>query len=315
MRASAETGEVSAVGFGRDAAEATVSLLRATVVKYFKDEPANLTRNVLQNEILPNASSFVQSYKVLDSGKSGSMGITANVDLDVLRALFSVRPEKFGEPAGTKVLVVVRGAKIPDSLTTPTSTLNPYAAIELAVKERLARRQFTPVTISQEDLQDSGAGDDVASAELMRGLGAKAEARLAVGISSRYETFENENSHRKEERLLLTAVLVDVKSGVAIGHSSGHFTNPQAKRDQYNIELQKSLSEESKDLFQELFVTAGKRLAKDSGHDDFSLVRVQYPLNGWLVSRFRTALEGVKGVKSVLESGASRGRFDLSVKP
>jgi hypothetical protein len=312
--ARAETGEVAAVGSGRDASEATVSLLRSTVTKYFKDEPAILTRNVLQNEIIPNASSFVQSYKVLESGKGG-VSISANVDLDVLRALFSVRAEKLGEPAGAKVLVIVKGARIPDSLTTSATTLNPYAAIELAAKERLTRRQFTPVSLSSEELQDSGAGDDVASAELLRGLGAKAEARLAIGVSSHYETFENENSHSKDERLMLTAILVDVKSGVVIGRATGHFTNPKAKRDQYNIELQKILSEESKDLFQEMFVMAGKRLSKESGHDERTIVRVQYPLNGWLISRFRTALESVKGVKSVLESGAARGRFDLSVKP
>lgn len=311
----AESGEVVAVGSGRDATEATLSLLRITVAKYFKDEPAALTRNVLQNEILPNASSFVQSYKVLEGGKSGAMSISANVDLDVLRALFSLRADKLGEQAGAKVLLIVKGARIPDSLTTPAVTLNPYAALELAAKERLSRRQFAPVMLSQEDLVDSGAGDDVASAELLRGLGAKAEARLAMGISSRYETFENENSHSKEERLAITAVLVDVKSGIAIARSSAHISNPKTKRDQYAIELQKVLAEESKDLFQELIVMAGKRLTKDSGKEELSVVRVQYPISGWLVSRFRTALEGVKGVKSALELGAARGRFDLAVKP
>src|SRR5687768_15979203 len=100
--AGAETGEVSAVGSGRDSSEASVSLLRSTVSKYFKDEPAAITQNVLQNEIIPNASSFVQSYKVLESQK-GMVSISANVDLDVLRALFSIRADKLGEPAGAKV--------------------------------------------------------------------------------------------------------------------------------------------------------------------------------------------------------------------
>lgn len=312
--ANAETGEVSAVGSGRDATEATLSLLRVTVAKYFKDEPPALVKNILQNEILPNASSFVQSYKVADS-RSGSMSISANVDLDVLRALFSLRAEKLDEAPGARALVIVKGARIPDILTDPKITLNPYLALETAAKERMSRRQFTPVVLDPAELQESGAGDDVASAELLRGLGAKADARLALGISSRYETFENENSHNKEERLVLHAVLVDVKNGLTIGRSSTFVATPKAVRMQYNAELQKVLLEESKDLFQETLVMAGKRLAKDLSHDESSLVRVQNPLNAWLVGRFRTALEGVKGVKSVVELSASRGKFDLRVRP
>lgn len=312
--ALAETGEVSAVGMGRDSGEATLSLLRIAVAKYFKDEPAPLTKAVLQSEILPNASSFVQSYKVLES-RPGSVSISANVDLDVIRALFTLRAEKIGEANGAKALVVVKGARIPDSLTTPASTLNPYAAIELALKERLTRRQFTPAVLTAEELQESNAGDDAASAELLRGLGAKAEARIAVGVSSRYETFENENSHSKDERIVLSATMVDVKSGTTIGRSTAHVGNPKVKRDQYNVELQKLLVEESKDLLQELFVMAGKRFSKDAGQEEQTIVRVVRPENAFLVSRFRTVLESVKGVKSVLEFQAIRGSFDFRLKP
>jgi hypothetical protein len=312
--AHAETGEVSAIGSGHDAAEATLSLLRSTVAKYFKDEPSAVVRSVLQNEILPNAASFVQSYRVLDS-KAGTMSISANVDLDVLRALFGLRPDKLGEPANAKALVVVRGARIPDNFTTPNATVNPYAALELAAKERFSRRRFTPVVLSAAEVQELGAGDDVSSAELLRGLGAKAEARLALGISSHYETFESEHSYHKEERVVFTAVLVDVKNGTVVGRTSTHFTNPVTKRDQYNIELQKLIVEDSRDLFQEVFVQAGKRLAKESAKDDSVVVRVLQPANAMLTGRLRTALEAVKGVKSVLEYSASRGHFDFRVKP
>lgn len=312
--ARAETGEVSAVGSGHDAGEATLSLLRSTVAKYFKDEPAAVVRNVLQNEIIPNASSFVQSYRVLDS-KAGNVTISANVDLDVLRALFSLRPDKIGEEANAKALVVVKGARIPDNFTSPNATVDPYAALELAAKERLTRRHFTPVTLSAAEIQELGAGEDITSPELLRGLGAKAEARLALGISSRYETFENENSHRKEERVIFTAALVDVKNNVLVGKATTHFTNPATKRDQYNIELQKLIVEDSKDLFQDVLVAAGKRLGHETGKDDSAIVRVLQPQNAMLTGRLRAALEGVKGVKSALEYAASRGHFDFRVKP
>src|SRR5262245_56209829 len=61
LAALGETGVVAASGAGRDTAEAMSSLLRTTVGKYFRDQPAPLARSILQAEILPNASSFVQS--------------------------------------------------------------------------------------------------------------------------------------------------------------------------------------------------------------------------------------------------------------
>lgn len=312
--ALAETGEVSAIGNGRDVGEATLSLLRNSVTKYFTDEPAAITRPILQNEIIPNASSFVQSYKMLEGSKGGAVSISANVDLDVLRALFSLRPDRMGEEKGAKALVVVRGARIPEAMG-GAAPANPYLALEQAAKERFSRRQFEPLVLGANELQEMGIGDDVTSPELLRGLGAKKEARLVLGVASHYESFENENAHGKDERLLLTATLVDVKAGTVIGRSSIHVTNPKTRRDIYVSDLQKVLLEESKDLFQDVIVSAGKRLAKEGTKEEFALVRVQYPPNALLVSRFRTALEAVKGVKSVVEFSAHRGAYDFALRP
>ena len=102
--AYAESGIVNVTGSGHDSAEATVSLLKSAVARYFKTDQS-LVRPILQYEILPNASSFVQSYKLADGSKPGNMTIGANIDLDVLKGLFSLTPKFLGETGSSKVII------------------------------------------------------------------------------------------------------------------------------------------------------------------------------------------------------------------
>ena len=315
--ARAELGIVSGIGTGKDVPEATSALLKSVVAKNFRDPNSlPLLRSVLQFEILPNSSSFVQSYKILDSGKSKMVNLSASVDLEVVRALLSVTPGQLGEEKGAKALVVVRGAPIPEenldkNKATPP---NPYLGLEAGARERLLRRGFTPVGLSDEEIHEAGE-DSVSSPEFLRGLGAKAGARLALGISSKYELFENENSHNKELKLIISANLVDVKSGMMLAKEVATATSPKSRKEQYVIDLQRVLGEEGRDLFHEIFVDAGKRLVKSTDVQDYSVLRVIAPQNAPLLAKFRAALEAVKEVRSVVEFGASRGAFDFSLRP
>jgi hypothetical protein len=288
------------------------------VGKYFKEDPETLTKSILQNEILPNASSFVQSYKILEGGRGTSVSLSANVDLDIIRALLSLTPAGMGETGPVKAFVVTKGARLPDGAQAAKAgahPIDPYGVLDSAARERLARRQFEVVRLSADETAALGPGDDVAAFELLRGLGARAGARVALGISSKYETFENENSHSRDQRIVLSATLVDVKTGTVLGKSSANVSEPRGRRDQYAADLQRILAEEGKDLFHETFVSAGKKLNKSSGTEDFSVVRVQKPGNALLVTKFRSLLESVKGVKSVVEYSASRGFFDFALRP
>ena len=318
--ARAETGIVSAVGSGREASEAILALLRSVVAKYFKDEPANLSKGILQNEILPNSSSFVQSYKILEGGRGSSVSLSASVDLDVIRALMRFTPAQLGDAGGAKALVVVKGARLPElAAYTPAKAgakiVDPYSILEAGARERFSRRGFEVVTLSAEEFEALGAGDDVASPELLRGLGARSGARVAMGISSRYESFENENSHNKEQRIVVSATIVDIKAASAIGKSSVSVSEPKSRKEVYSSDLQRSLGEEGRDLFHEAFVQAGRKILKVPGQEDLTLVRIQYPSNAILVSKFRALLEASKTVRSVVEHSVTRGTFDLAVRP
>lgn len=320
--ASAETGVVSAVGTGRDTGDAIANLLKVTVAKYFKSHPAPLTKSVLQSEILPNASSFVQSYKILEGGRSGAVQLSASVDLDVLNGLLSLTPKSLGEEGPAKALVAVRAPKLPDAAVSGmkppapgAKPADPFAPLASAARERLSRREFTDVSLTPEELQAVGAGDDFASPELLRGMGAKAGARVAFGISGRFETYENENSHNRDERLVLTATLVDVKAGNVLGRASVNVVSPRSRREQYVADLQRNIVEESKDLFQDVLVSAGRRLVKPEGPAGFSVVRIRFPSNNGLVMKFKALLETVPGVRSVTEHSIMRGQFDLAVRP
>lgn len=307
---AAEGGVVSAVGTGKDSGEAIANLLRTAVNKYFKDEPATLSKAVLQSEMIPNATSFVQSYRLLESAK-GTVSLSANVDLDVIRSLLGVTAARLGAEGGAKAVVLVKPAKLPDSVATAT----PFSLLEAGAKERLSRRGFEPVVVSPEEAQALSAGEDLTSPELLRGLGARSGARLALGIGARKEQYENENSHAKDDRYVLSAVLVDVKTGAVLSRSSTNVNEPRARKDTYVAELQRLLDSESRDLFQDLFVAAGKKIAPAEAQEDFSLVRVQYPSNPLLVTKFRTLLEAAKALKSVQEYSVQRGAFDLAIRP
>ncbi len=317
--ARAETGLVNASGTGRDTPDAITNLLKSTVGKYFRDTPASLSRPILQTEILPNASSFVQSYKITEGGRSGAVTLSASVDLDVIQGLFSLTPKSFGETEGAKSLVMVRGAKLPDSalagMKPGTSVPDPFATLAEAARERFLRRNFAEATLTAEDMQAVGAGEDVSSPELLRGLGAKAGARVALGITARFENYENENSHNKEERLVLSAAMVDVSGGNVIARSSANVVTPKTRKEIYVADLQRAILEESKDLFQDLFVAAGRRLVRAEGQSEFAILRVQSPPSAPLVAKFRTMLEANPGIRSVVEHSVRRGKFDFAIRP
>lgn len=317
--ALAQTGVVNAIGSGRDSGDAISALLRSVVGKYFKDESPTITKAVLQSEIAPNGSAFVQSYKILEGGRSGAVSIGANVDLDVIRSLIRFTPAQL-EETNAKAVVIVRGARIPDSVVSgmkplPVGKNNPYVVLESAAKDRFQRRQFEVVSLSPEEIKDLPEGEDVASPELLRGLGAKLGARVALGVSSRYESFENENSHNLDQRLVITSTLVDVKRGTILGKSSVLAIDPKSRKEQYYADLQRVLGEEGKDLFHDVFVSAGKRFLKTADQTDFSVVRVEDPPNAVLVGKFRVLLESAKGMKTVVEHTIRRGAFDLAVRP
>jgi len=312
---AAASGVVVATGSGGDTASAIASLLRATVTKHFTDEPAALRGALLQSEIIPNATSFVQSYRLLESPK-GSVALSANVDLDVIRGLMSLTPEKLGAEPNSKVVVTVKGVKFADRAgAKPQSPANPFAVLELGAKERFTRRQFEPVIVSAEEAQAFSPNEEPTAPELLRGLGQKAGARLALGIGSRREQFENENSHNKEERIVLAAVLLDVKSGAILSRASVNVSEPRGRREQFNADLQRNINEDAKDLFQDLFVGAGRRLGPAETTEDFAILRVQYPSNPGLVNKLRGLLETGHGLKSITEYGVRRGAFDLAIRP
>lgn len=315
--ARAESGTVSLIGSGKDSGEAIAALLRVAVSKHLKSVEPALAQSVLKNEIMPNSSSFVQSYRMLDSGGGTYVNLSASVDLDVLRSLYALTPKALEEP-GAKTLIIVKGQKVPAVAAVkgkePGAEPNPYIALESTARDRFTRRGFEPVSLPPEEAS-VGAGDDVSSPELLRGLGAKAGARLAFGVTSRFETVENENSHSQEDRVQLNAVLVDVKSGVVLGRESSSILSPKSKKEQFAGDLQRALAEESRDILQALLVQAGRKLSGTEGKSSFAVLRVLYPSNPALVSRFRTALEGVKELKSVAEYRIRRGAFDFAVTP
>jgi hypothetical protein len=313
--AYAEMGVVNGIGAGRDVPEATAALLRTVVTKNFREPAAlPLVRSVLQFEVIPNASSFVQSYRILDSGKSKTVNLSANVDLEVVRALISLTPESLSEAKGVKALVVVKGAPLAEEAADKTKALNPYLVLEAAGKERFARRGFTPGTLTENEIREAGE-DAVSSPEFLRGLGAKSGARLALGISSKYELFENENSHNKEPRLVISATLVDVKAAAVLARETVTAPSPKSRKEQYALDLQRVLLEEGKDLFHEIFVDSGKKVLKTTDVQDFSILRLVNPPSAALVAKFRVALEQVKEIRSLVEYGISRGALDYSLKP
>jgi hypothetical protein len=310
----ADAGIVSATGSGKEISEAIVALLRSVMARHFSDVPAQLSKNIFQNEIAPNAASFVQSYRILEGGRGSAVSLTANVDLEVIRSLFALSPKGLDEPAGAKALVVVKGARLPDAVVSAGS-VNPYSVLESYAQERLGRRGFDVVVVGPDELQALGMGEDVAGPEFLRALGARAGARVAVGISSRSESAESEGSQAREQRLVVTSTMVDMKAGVVLGRASITVSEPRGRRDQYAADLQKTLAEDGRALFHETFVAAGKKVMKVPGQQDYSLVRVQSPPSAVVVTRFRGLLESARNTRSVVEHGAGRGYFDLAVRP
>jgi len=310
----AETGIVSGIGYGRDVNEAIAALLRSVILKNFRSpESANLLKNVIQQEIIPNSSAFVQSYRLLDGVKGKSISVSANVDLEVVRSLISVTPQRLQEEGIPKVLILVQGASLPEPQK-EKDFLNPFQAIEVAGWERFERRGFAPVKLSEEEVRAAG-DEQVSTPEFLRGLGAKAGARLAVGISGKFEQFENENSQNKETKLVLNATIYDVKMGRILGKKTLRVSTPKSRRDQFAIDLQKILQEESKGLYHEVIVDAGSKLGKSADARDFVVMRVGAASSYQLINKFRIALESHKDIRGVVEYSIGRGFVDLSVRP
>jgi hypothetical protein len=192
---------------------------------------------------------------------------------------------------------------------------DPFAVLDEAVKERLKRRYFEVPQISSQDLASIEPSDDLTSLEVLRGLARKLDARIAVGITAKMEKIENENAHAHEERVIISASMVDAKRGEIIARSSINFPNPKTRKDAYYADFKRYLIDESRDLMQDLFVSGGKRSQRAQTKEEFTIIRVQYPSSPILTSKFRVLLEGIKGTKSVVEYKIRRGFFDFAVSP
>jgi hypothetical protein len=311
-----EGGVVTVVGAGKDSGEALNAALRTAITRNLKNDQ-ELIRSVQPGEISPNANSFIQSYRLIEGGRAGVVSVSANIDLDVVRALVGLTPIRLGEE-GAKALVAVRGFSLPETAIGKQVAgveVDPFSALVENAKLRLERRSFQVVVATKEDLSALGPEENVASIEVLRGLAARVGARVAIGVSAQTEMFENENSHNREERVVVRALILDARQGVALAKVSTQAPVPKSKRDQYVTDLQKNLVEESRELFHELFVEAGKRMNRKSGNAGFMVLRVQYPSAPATIQKFRGALEAAKGIRSVTELQFFRGALDFAVSP
>src|SRR5690606_2502079 len=136
------------------------------------------TKNVLQSEILQNASSFVQSYRILEGSKASAVTLSANVDLDMIHGLLGLTPKNIGEAEGAGALVVVRSAKLPDSVLSGIKAANkpadPFQALGEAARERFQRREFEVAPLAH---APEAEGDDQFGSEALRAAGLKSGAR------------------------------------------------------------------------------------------------------------------------------------------
>ena len=310
----AETPQVISTS-GRDLSEAFDNVLKITVSKFLQDKP-EFYRPILQNEILSTTNSFIQSYKITDKRSDGAVSVSAVVDLDVIRGLFSFAPKAFGEEA-QRVLIIVKGEPVPDDKKTKNKKLegNPYSVLDDLVKERMARRKFEPIFLDNVEITGLGFSEDTLSTELMRGLGSKYAARLVVGIVSHFESVENENSHSMEDRVVTQSVILDMKSGNILAKATGNIAAPKGPRDQYVSDLRRSLFEEGKSLLLDMMINAGKKFLGGQNSAERSFVRVLLPGNAGLVAKFRALLEAAPGVKGIQEWSLQRGKYDFMIKP
>lgn len=309
---AAEYGNVPSAGTGKDLAEAMASAVRAVAIKQVKAEQGYL-KAMLHGEILPQASSFITSYKILEDGKSGFVNITAQVDADVLRAFFTLTPKALGiesdQPA--KIVIVLKGPKI-EALEKDKEKTDYYQPFALLAREKLQRRGFESVFLDPKEI--ASLSEDI-SPESVRTYGAKAEAQLALGLILNRQFVENENTHQEEERIYINGALVDVKGGRVLAKHGGYFLVPRVRRESLKVEFERVMLEEGKDVLREIFVHAGEALAGGDQKQDLTVLRIQDPMNGTLIQKFKAALDGSRDWKSFLEYRVQRGRYDFAVRP
>ncbi|MCO5142011.1 MAG: hypothetical protein M9962_02850 [Oligoflexia bacterium] len=307
----------SVIGYGKDTSEAVSAALRQGVVKNFTNKKDKNLKEFLAEEILPKASSFVQSYKVLESKKSSTVAVQAELDLEIVKHLLALSPEAMGEKENSKAVILLRPLDLSNIQTSQDKekSLNElFEPIRKMAEQRLERRGFAVDFIDNSNSQILSK-ENLASTEVLKAIGSKAGARLALGITMDYIVVDMEEEKGKQQKIAVSATMIDVSNGQVLTKSTINFSEPRTRRDQYISDMKKLLPDEVDSLFQIAFVEAGKVVANASSTDPFFVLRVKNPDSPLALNKFRELFSAVKDIKSVRDYRIRRGKFDFAVEP
>ncbi len=300
---------IVAVAAGRDSSEAIMGVLKNIVPKSIHVEPTFL-RGVLGNEILPFATHFVTSYKILEGGSGSYVSVEANVDLPVIQSLYSFTPKNIGlKEEDAKVLFVFSSPRL--ATLESLQATNYFAAVTNTVKDFLQRRKFS--VVEKKESASAMSGEDPFSADVLKSMGKSQGAPLILGISVAVETEENENNHTDEDHIVLRGSLVDSSTGNVLAKLNSYFLFPKVRKDQVLADFQKLLSDTSKEFMLNLMIQAGQHFLGTEQKDSLTL-EVKYPPSEAVITKFRKLLEGSRDIKSIVELKVERGSYVFALQ-
>lgn len=271
-------------------------------------------RPILNEEVAPHSGQFVSSYKVLGGSGRGWVNLEATVDVTALKSIFAINSSNFKGTA-PKAAILVRGhngnaiwrGSEYDELESDL-----VSKLEASARVRLERRGFKVLPRISEylDFVDEINAD---SGPTMRAIAQRLDADLVLYLAPQFKV--GQTTGASGVRFYISGVMYDRERDLVLSsteQSMPMWLGEKAIKSK-NEKVTEALMEHVDNTVHEVFMLGGSRLQADIASVSYVTVRVLTPPDYFALDQFRTNMQQVRGVRTIVERKITPGEFDFWV--
>ena len=298
----------------KSVAEALALALRIAAKKHLNFD-ATVQKQIMDSEVIPYASQYISSYKVVSGGGGRSwVNVLATVDLNALQSILVLHAGQF-KKSPVRMLVMVRGFKggAPwKGVAYEESEEILVSRVEAEIKERVARRKImmVPRIASYQDHLD---GVDVNSTALLRAVALKTDVDLVFFVDAKFVESKDDESIVEGLQLQLETALYERGQNMILANSResmAMMAGEKAILSKSDKVLEGVVSLVDK-ATHDAFMRAGSRYISETSNATYLTLRVLDPPNYAAVNELKEGVRKIARVNSVIEREVERGRVDF----
>ncbi len=297
----------------KNVSEALALALRIAAKKHLNFD-ASVQKQIMDSEVIPYASQFISSYKVVSGGGGRSwVNVLATVDLNALQSILVLHAGLFKKNP-VRMLVMVRGFKggAPwKGVAYEESEELLVARVEAETKERAARRKINliPRIASYQDHLD---GVDTNSAALLRAVALKSDVDLVFFVDAKFVETKDDESPVDGLQLQLETALYERNQNIILANSRESMSMLAGEKAllSKNEKVLEGVVNLIDKATHDAFMRAGSKYLAETASASYLTLRVLDPPSMAAVNELKDGVRKIARVNSVVEREIERGRVD-----